>query len=379
MVAVLFVSSAIFIKQHFTSQPPASFEYGVEVAFPNLSFDYPDGIFSPNDGTNRLFVVSQLGFIYVFENNRNATSTGTFLDVYDKVHKGALLGLAFHPNFEKNGYFYVHYLADNPLRTIIARWSVSSDKPDEADINSQKILLEIPQLSDAHAGGQLAFGPDGYLYIAVGDGSPSGDIYGHAQNLSFLQGKILRINVDAKSEKMNYGIPNDNPFVGNSLGFREEIYAYGLRNPWRFSFDSKNGMLVAGDVGQDRMEEIDLIKRGQNYGWNIMEGTLPYSGSYQTGLEMPIWVYEHGQGNCTIGGFVYQGSKLPELGGSYIYGDYVTGRIWSLSNYSTLPLNKELASTGLLITSFGVDDKNELYFCAQDGKVYSLFHSAIDQ
>ena len=183
------------------------------------------------------------------------------------------MGLAFDLNFSKNGYFYTNYVVDAPLRTIIDRWSVLPDNPDEADINSQKILMEIPRINESHAGGQLAFGPDGYLYIGLGDGSPYGDLSGNAQNRSSLQGKILRIDVNKPSQGKNYGIPADNPFKGNTAGYKEEIYAYGFRNPWRFSFDSATDKLWVADVGQDRMEEIDVVEKGKNYGWSLMEGT----------------------------------------------------------------------------------------------------------
>jgi glucose/arabinose dehydrogenase len=377
-VLVILLIGGAFVLNWLINQPEPLSEvrYEVEVAFPSLSFDHPVGIYHSGDGTNRLFAVGQMGLIYVFENNRNVTGANIFLDIRGRVQLGAFLGLAFHPNFTKNGYFYVNYLADNPLRTIIAQWSVLPNKPNEADKNSQEILLEIPQLHDTHNGGQLAFGPDGYLYIALGDGDPQGGASGNAQSRSTFLGKILRINVDKASGNMKYEIPRDNPFAGNSLGYREEIYAYGLRNPWRFSFDPVTGLLWAGDVGEDRIDEIDIIKKGRNYGWNIMEGSLCYGSSQncnRTGLELPIWEYGRDQGNATVGGFVYRGSKLPELVGSYIYGDYVSGRVWALKGYDTSnPVNKELLKTDLEITSFGIDEKNELYICAEDGKIYGL-------
>ena len=181
--------------------PSSQVSYKVEVAFPNLSFDHPVGIYDSRDGTNRLFVVGQMGVTYVFENQKNVSAAKVFLDIRDRVHLGAFLGLAFDPNFEENGHFFVNYLADNPLRTIIAQWSVNPNSPDEADRNSQKILMEIPQLYDSHSGGQLAFGPDGYLYVALGDGNPYGDLSGNAQNRSSLQGKILRIDVNHPSQE----------------------------------------------------------------------------------------------------------------------------------------------------------------------------------
>ena len=377
-IMIIFFSGIIILFNQFRNQPPpqTALQYKVVVAFPNLSFDNPDGIYSSEDGTNRLFVVGQMGIIYVFENRRNATEANIFLDIRDRVHLGAFLSLAFDPLFTENGHFYVNYLADHPLRTIISQWSVLPNNPNEANINSQKILLEIPRLSESHAGGQLAFGPEGYLYIGLGDGTPYGDLTGNAQNRSSLQGKILRIDVNNPTIGRNYGIPKDNPFTGNTASFKEEIYAYGFRNPWRFSFDPATGKLWVGDVGQDRMEEIDIVEKGKNYGWNLMEGTLPYASGNQTGLEPPIWTYGRDQGNATIGGFVYHGTKLTELTGSYVYGDYVSGRIWSLKNHDAgNPINKELVKTNLNITSFGTDQKKELYICAQDGKIYEIVKS----
>lgn len=235
-------------------------------AFPNLTFDHPDGIYSPADGTNRLFVTGQMGLVYVFNNQRSENTYTIFLDIRNRVHLGAFLGLAFDPRFAENGRFYVNYIADNPLRTIIAQWSVLLNNTNEADKNSEKIMLEIPRLYDSHGGGQLAFGPDGYLYIGLGDGSPYGDLSGNAQNCSSLFGKILRIDINNPSQQKNYSVPADNPFKDNTSGYKEEIFAYGFRNPWRFSFDSVTGKLWASDVGQDRMEEIDIVDKGKNYG-----------------------------------------------------------------------------------------------------------------
>jgi glucose/arabinose dehydrogenase len=353
--------------------PKTEVRYEATVAFPALSFELPVGLCSPADGTGRLFVVGQMGLIYVFENNPNVTAASIFLNITNKVHLGGFLGLALHPNFSENGYLYLNYLADNPLRTLIARYSVSQSNPDEADNGNERILMEIPQQYPIHNGGQLAFGADGYLYVALGDGGPQGDPMGNAQNCANLFGKILRIDVDRTSGNLSYGVPSDNPLVSNSRGFREEIYAYGFRNPWRFSIDQASGVMVAGDVGQDRMEEIDLVESGRNYGWNILKGTLVFAGGNQTGLEKPIWTYGRDQGNATIGGYVYRGTKLSGLVGSYLYGDYVSGRIWALSNYTSgNPTNTELVKTDLNITSFGLDEENELYICAQDGKIYQI-------
>lgn len=358
-------------------------EYFVEPAFPNLTFNQPDGLVH-DSATNRLFVTEQGGVIRVFNNTPSESGSAVFLDVTDRVLYGGeqgLLGLAFHPNYSQNGYFYVDYVADNPRRTIIARYTVTSD-PNVADKNSELILLEIEQPFANHKGGQLTFGPDGYLYIGMGDGGSAGDPMGNAQNLSTLLGKILRINVDAPSSERNYGIPNDNPFVSNNLGYREEIYAYGFRNPWRFSFDSQTGQLWVGDVGQNRLEEIDIVEKGKNYGWNVMEGSLCYNpevGCDQTVLELPVWNYTYDLGNALIGGYVYHGASLPSLVGAYVYGDFGSGRIWALRHNATTTTNTLLADTNLNIASFGVDQQNELYFTAYDGKIYKLNFAVIPE
>ncbi|XHH10228.1 MAG: PQQ-dependent sugar dehydrogenase [Candidatus Bathyarchaeia archaeon] len=348
----------------------------VQTAFPNLTFNQPTSIV--NDGfTNRLFVTEQTGRIMVFNNSQNVSSSTVFLDLTDRVVSGGeqgLLGLTFHPNFEQNGYFYVNYVASNPLRTVIARFT-QPEGSSVADKNSEQIILTVNQPFSNHNGGQLAFGPDGYLYIGLGDGGSPGDSMGNGQSLSTLLGKILRINVDSSTAGRNYAIPQDNPYVGNSLGYREEIYAYGFRNPWRFSFDSANGQLWVGDVGQNSIEEIDLVSIGKNYGWNIMEGTLcynPASGCNQTGLELPIWNYTHDLGNAIVGGYVYHGFAIPSLTGSYVYGDFGSGRIWALTYNGDSVSNVLLADTDLNIASFGLDLQGELYFGAFDGKIYQL-------
>jgi glucose/arabinose dehydrogenase len=379
---VLFILAVLALLYKLPVQGASpSIHYGVETAFPSLTFSNPVGIYPADDGTNRFFVVQQNGLIFVFDNSTTVTSSTVFLDIRDRVLFGGeegLLGLAFHPNFAQNRYFYVDYVADSPPRTVIARYSLSTGNPDEADKNSEVILLEVNQPFSNHKGGQIAFGPDGFLYIALGDGGSAGDPYGNAQNLTTLLGKILRIDVDTTSLGRQYGIPGDDPFAGNSNGYREEIYAYGLRNPWRFSFDPQTGWLWAGDVGQDRREEVDIIQKGKNYGWNITEGTLCYSppsSCNTTGLEPPIWEYGHDVGNSITGGFVYRGALLRELAGAYIYSDFGSGRIWALWYSGTnVPSNIGLIDTGLSIASFGIDKSGNLYFCAFDGKIYRLIH-----
>lgn len=359
---------------------PNDVDYQAVEAFPNLSFSQPLDLQHSGDGSNRLFVVEKSGSIKVFENSMSVSKASVFLDIRDRVDDSGseegLLGLAFHPDYESNGYFYVNYTASNPDRTIIAGYQESADNPDSADKESEIQLLTFDQPYSNHNGGQLAFGPDGYLYIAVGDGGSAGDPNGNGQNRSTLLGSILRIDVDNPDSGNNYGIPPDNPYAGNTRGFREEIYAYGLRNPWRFSFDAANGELWTGDVGQNSYEEIDIIEPGWNYGWNIMEGNHCYEPSDncdQSGLELPIWEYDHDLGNSVTGGFVYRGPTLENLTGWYIYGDFGSGRIWALHNSDPQnPTNTELLNTDINISSFGVDADNELYICGFGGRIYQL-------
>ena len=359
---------------------PSFAQIEVEVAFPNLLFTRPLDLQHPPDGTNRLFVVEQPGVISVFENDSGVITRATFLDIQNRVrdsgNEEGLLGLEFHPDYASNGYFYVNYTASNPQRTIIARYTVSGTNPDLADENSELVILEIAQPFSNHNGGGIVFGPDGYLYIGMGDGGSGGDPLGSGQDLTTLLGAVLRIDVNTTSGVTNYGIPPSNPFVGNPDGFREEIYAYGFRNPWRFSFDPATNWPWVGDVGQNAYEEIDVIQSGKNYGWNVMEGLHCFSprvGCDTRGFELPIWEYDHSVGRSITGGFVYRGNNVPELKGDYIYADFVSGRIWALHYDGRNPAeNTELLNTNLSISSFGVDQRAELYICAFDGRIYRL-------
>ncbi len=356
-----------------------------EVAFPNLNFTRPVDLQHPNDDSNRLFVVEQEGIIYTFENNRNVNTKKVFLDIRDQVNDSGneqgLLGLVFHPDYQNNGYFYVDYTAEDPNRTVISRYQVSTSNPDSAVKESEFVILEVNQPYSNHNAGQIVFDSDGYFYITLGDGGSGGDPQGNGQNLETLLGSILRIDVDQTSAGLNYAIPADNPFVGNLRGFREEIYAYGLRNPWRISFDLKTQWLWAADVGQDAYEEINIIEKGKNYGWNITEGFHCYNAAAcdTTGLILPVWEYSHSAGQSITGGYVYRGADVPELTGRYIYADYVSGRIWALEYDGTgEPVNSLLNDTDLNISSFGVDRNNELYICAFDGKIYRFISTSTD-
>ncbi|HMG88534.1 MAG TPA: PQQ-dependent sugar dehydrogenase [Chryseolinea sp.] len=349
--------------------------YQIVVAFPKLSFQRPVDLQHPGDNTNRIFVVDQPGEIHVFQNEATTSAKKLFLDIKSKVddsgNEEGLLGLAFHPEYKSNGYFYVNYTASNPNRTVISRFKVSSDA-DKADPSSEFVILEFRQPYSNHNGGQVSFGPDGFLYIATGDGGSGGDPHGNGQDKAALLGKILRIDVDHESNGMHYAIPADNPFARSS-DYRKEIYAFGLRNPWRFSFDAVTKSLWTGDVGQNAYEEIDIIVKGGNYGWNTMEGKHCYEPSRRcktSGLLLPIWEYDRGEGVSVTGGFVYRGAALQALKGKYVFADYGSGNIWVLDPSSVNnPVVTKLAASDLHIASFGVDQNNELYLCA-DGKIH---------
>lgn len=345
---------------------------GLVNAFPQLSFSQPLDLQSPDDGTNRIFVAEKGGRIRVFTNEPTVNEDTVFLDLsanLSTVSEQGLLGLAFHPNYQSNGFFYVYYTPTAGLSQV-SRFTVSANAA-IADAASELVLLEIPQPATNHNGGQIAFGPDGYLYIALGDGGGGGDPFENGQDRSTLLGSILRIDVDSQENGLNYSIPTDNPFIGEP-NVREEIYAYGLRNPWRMSFDTQTGDLLTGDVGQNAIEEIDVVVSGGNYGWPIFEGTRCFSGDCNdTGLIDPIFEYAQDNGDRSItGGFVYRGTTVPSLQGKYIYGDFVSGRIWALELDGTL--NELVEASRLNIASFGTDTSQELYVCAFDGSIYKF-------
>lgn len=352
-------------------------QFSFQQAYPSLTFSSPVDFQYAPDGTDRIFVIEQQGIIKVFENNGHTTSSKVFLNITDIVTSGGemgLLGLAFHPDYANNGYFYVDYILSNPLRTHISRFHVTSN-PDSADRNSEEVILEVGQPASNHNGGRILFGPDGYLYIGFGDGGSEGDPNDIGQNRTTLLGKILRIDIDNPSGGLNYGIPADNPFVGNTQGWREEIYSWGMRNPWRFSIDPVTGWLWCGDVGQNTWEEIDTVTNGGNYGWRCYEGNHPYNlaDCNYPDYRFPIWEYSHTGGNCSIsGGYVFRGKRRPELIGNYVYGDYCSGKVWQLSYSSGTPVNTLLNTSPSFILSFGVDMNNELYALCSNGKIYEF-------
>jgi glucose/arabinose dehydrogenase len=355
----------------------------LDPAYPNLSFVAPVDIQNAGDGSDRLFVVEQGGRINVFANVDTVLAAKTFLDITSRVvmsGERGLLGLAFHPAYPSNGYFFVYYSPNSADVTRLSRFQVTGD-PDAADAGSEVILLDIAQEFSNHNGGQIAFGPDGYLYIGVGDEGGSGDPNDNAQDLTTLNGSILRIDVDSQGMG-NYGIPPTNPFAINTKNYRPEIFAYGLRNPWRFSFDDANGRLWVGDVGQNAWEEIDIVEIGRNYGWDCREAAHPFDPARRSavcdtvkGLIDPVWEYAQTSVDRSVtGGHVYRGSSVPVLAGVYVYADYMSGRVWGL-NYdgATVTSNVELFEMSFTISSFGVDEAGELYLCGYNvGKIYKF-------
>ena len=336
---------------------PARIELELEPVVSGLSA--PLHVTHAGDGSGRLFVVEQGGAIQVVRNG--AMAAEPYLSISEKISVGGeqgLLGLAFHPDFEDNGRFFVNY-TDVDGDTVVARYRADADS-DRADASSETILLRIDQPFQNHNGGHLSFGPDGYLYVATGDGGAAGDPEENGQDTNALLGKLLRIDVDGDE----YEIPSDNPFADG--GGAPEVWAYGLRNPWRFSFDERAGTLWVGDVGQDALEEINRVPRdepGLNFGWNEMEGSSCYEdGCDPSGKVLPVTEYGHDAGCSVTGGFVYRGSRFRDMRGAYFFGDFCSGSIWAVAADADGPVEPNLVLTSdRAISSFGLDEDDEMY------------------
>jgi glucose/arabinose dehydrogenase len=362
-----------------TIGPPVTISFETVVS----GLTKPIGV-SSAPGDLRLFVIGQTGKVTIVDGGK---VTGTFLDISGRISTGSergLLGLAFHPNYASNGRFFVRY-TDKSGNLAISEFRVSSD-PNKADASSEKRLLTIPHPSYAnHNGGRIEFGLDGYLYIGTGDGGSGGDPNNHGQSLNTLLGKMLRIDVDNPANGKAYGIPADNPFV-NQSGKLPEIFAYGLRNPYSFSFDRLTGDLWIGDVGQDKYEEIDRATaasgggNGANFGWRRMEGDHCYNpgtNCQAANLTPPLAEYSHGSNDSTgcavIGGYVYRGTEYPELFGRYFFGDECSGTVWDVTaDGPAKQTPQKLLSSGVSIDGWGQDADGELYMVASDGKLYQL-------
>ncbi len=384
--------------------------------FPALNPALPVWMAQPPDGSGRFFVVEQIGRIRIVKPGSDGSDAKEFLNIVDrKPHvdlEEGLLSMAFHPGFKTNGLFYVYYNQQNPKpkealyprRSVISEFKVSASDPDRADMASERILLEIPQPFGNHKGGEITFGPDGYLYIGLGDGGKGCDPFNNGQSTSTLLAKILRIDVNSRvtvgegknRRTLAYGFPKDNPFINepdmHGIGVRKEIWAFGLRNPWRYSFDRETGDLWAGDVGQDLWEEVDLIVKGGDYGWSAREGAHYFKpGPPGARYIEPVMEYphkpdllkesmfpDHSIGLCVIGGYVYRGSKYPSLKGVYVYGDYNLGTVWGF-RYANGKVTEQaqLLEQPKNISSFAEDTDGELYVLtldasAGDGRIFSI-------
>lgn len=359
-----------------SDQPPADTStLTLERVADGLSF--PLYLTAP-PGDARFFIVEKGGRIRIIADG--ALRPDPFLDISSLVSGGSeqgLLGLAFHPDYASNGRFFVDY-TDTNGDTRIVQYKVGAD-PNQADPASARILLTVEQPYSNHNGGQLAFGPDGYLYVGMGDGGSGGDPQGHGQNAGDLLGSLLRLDVSADT---GYAIPSDNPWADSS-GARGEVWSIGLRNPWRFSFDRSNGDLYIADVGQNEIEEVDVSPRasgggrGANYGWNIMEGNSCFSSGScdRSGLVLPATQYTHADGCSVSGGYVYRGDAIPSLQGTYFYADFCSGWVRSFryeNGHATEPRSWPSLAPGGNIPSFGEDSHGELYVMSADGGVYRV-------
>ena len=362
---------------------------GIERAFSRLRFDRPVFLSGAGDQSGRIFVVEQSGVVRWFSKLDENPTSKVFLDISQRVsrrgNEEGLIGFAFHPNFKENGFVYCHYSSDRDRQgekgiapNIIARFQLSQDK-NVVDVDSEKVVMKIEQPYPNHNGGSLLFGKDGYLYFSLGDGGYKDDPLGNGQNLSTLLGSILRIDVDHEDEGKAYSIPEDNPFI-NIPTARPEIFALGLRNVWRFSFDRKNGELWAADVGQNLIEEVNIIKKGGNYGWNRYEANDDFKIDTELAIEghaQPVASYGHQWGGSITGGNVYRGRRFPQLEGSYFFGDYMTGNLWRTRKQEQGNYQTELVRrTGRSIASFGEDDDGELFLLSFDGGIYRIIPTA---
>jgi quinoprotein glucose dehydrogenase len=382
-----FVVLAFFSASVFAAKPLP--EIQTQVVYPNVKLTRPIWMSEANDGSHRMFLVQQDGKILILPKDPNSAETKTFLDISDRKpfqkNEEGLLGFQFHPNYKSNGKFYVYYSQQDPKRSVISEFTVSKNNPDEADKSSERILLQIPEPNWNHNGGELLFGRDGFLYIGLGDGGGGNDQYHNGQNKGSLLAKILRIDVNSRAGDLQYGIPKSNPFV-NDKEFRPEIYAWGFRNPWRFSFDRKTGELYCGDVGQNKWEEIDIVKKGGNHGWSFREGFHEFSTNTPPAdakfvdpiLDYPHFANlstNHSPGLSITGGYVYRGKKFPSMQGVYFYTDFVSGTLWGLRHE-----HGKVVADGILepqpkgeaprqYSSFAEDNSGELYVLSLSGTI----------
>ncbi len=374
---ILFIAAASSPKVHFVP------------VHTTLMFNEPIQVLFDGTCDDMLYVVEKEGVVRRVSTNENETTKQKFLDIRDRVgvtnDEEGLLSLAFHPNYSKNGELYVWYSAQQPKRSVLSRF-VKSDDKEVVDTASEKIILEVQEPWGNHNGGTVLFGKDGFLYVGIGDGGAANDPHENGQNKNTLLGSIVRIDVDTKQKDVAYEIPKDNPLVGKD-GVREELWAWGLRNPWRMSFDRKTGELWVGDVGQNAWEEIDIVKKGENYGWNSREGKHWFSKKDKNSTRFTDPVFEYGRrnGGSITGGYVYRGLEISALEGLYIFADYLSKRVWILiqdKDDETVYVSKRIAKkTPIAIASFGETPSGEIIVCgfpnpySSKGKIYRLTSS----
>jgi len=406
--AILVVCSSMlgFSMQHGNSAeglPPIT----LREAYPALTFERPLWMEEAPDGSKRMIVIEQPGRIWLLPADKSSAGKKLFLDISDRKplvqNEEGLLAFSFHPEFKSNGKFYIYYTQQAPKRNRISELRVSESDPNKADLATERVLLEIEQPYWNHDGSTMIFGRDGFLYISTGDGGAANDPHNVGQSGHHLLGKILRIDVNSRTGRLQYGIPKDNPFVGKEKdgtpkadpfdtrpeGVRPEIWAYGLRNVWRMSFDRETGELWAGDVGQDKWEEVNLITKGGNYGWSVREGFHPFKDQRARGTPIdPVIEYphkaelaseckfpDHSIGVSITGGYVYRGKKYPTLRGTYIYADYQMGTIFGLRyEDSKVTTYGQLVKPNALrpVASFAEDGDGEIYMLSFDGKIYGI-------
>ena len=342
-----------------------------------MTFDQPVALVFPEDSADTGYIVEQSGRILLVSSLSGSWSATDVLNIEDRVNdrgrEEGLLGLALDPEFPASRHIYVNYTADDPRRTVVSRFSMAANDLGGIDPNSEIVILEVAQPYSNHNGGSLMFGPDGFLYIGLGDGGSAGDPKRNGQDPGTLLGSIVRIDVSSIETTGAYSVPGDNPLIEVS-GARPEIWAYGLRNPWRFSFDRSTGELWAADVGQNQREEVNIIEPGLNYGWNVMEGSVCYgtrsNSCNQEGLEPPVTDYGHNDGCSITGGYVYRGQRISALQEKYVYGDFCSGKVWSFDLATGESI--ELFDTRIRISSFAEDADGEIYVLSLDGGVYKF-------
>ena len=360
-------------------------EIEITETYKNQKIKLPVALAIPPDGSDRLFLVQQFGKITILPKDRDSDKEITFLDVTDRPlikqqFEEGLLGLAFHPNYAKNRKFYIYYSLQDPKHTRVSEMQTFTDNPDKADISTERVLLEIPQPFWNHNSGNILFGPDGYLYIAIGDGGKANDPQRFSQNTFVHNGKILRIDVNTRAGRRPYGLPEDNPFL-NKPGHLPEIFALGLRNPWGCTFHPETGELWVADVGQNAWEEINIVTKGGNYGWSFKEATHSAnarSDAPPKGVKFidPIHEYDRSSGLSITGGIHYRGKSVPALQGKYIYGDFVHGNIWALDfqngkKNGNTKIYKRTKGT-VKPTAFVEDADGELLILSHDHKIYTI-------